>query len=112
MLIQYLTGKHADDFVNLQKKTMSMYAAVLLKETGMHSPKITCSPDHNNETDPYGEAWRGFYMPVAREFSVWIVSASNVGPYGEKAEKILYYTIKPASRPARGTNWSNYKPDL
>ncbi|MGK0189932.1 MAG: putative amidohydrolase [Verrucomicrobiales bacterium] len=74
------------------------------------------------------------------ELSVWIASASNVGPitagpwknwntigcslligpdgkeklmgpYGKKAEKILYHTIKPTPRPARGTNWTKFKPD-
>jgi predicted amidohydrolase len=97
-------------------------------------------PDHNNEVDPYGDTWRKAYMPVASEFSVWIASASNVGPvtegpwknwkcigcslivgpdgkeklmgpYGEKAEKILYYTIKPTPRPARGTKWADFKPN-
>jgi len=76
-------------------------------------------------------------MPVAKEFSVWIASASNVGPvtegpwknwncigcsmvvapdgvealmgpYGKDAEKILYCNINPLRRPARGTGWSNH----
>jgi predicted amidohydrolase len=96
-------------------------------------------PDHNNDTDPYGKTWLDAYMPVCQEFSVWIASASNVGPvtegpwknwkcigcslivgpdgeqkimgpYGEKAETILLYDIKPIPRPARGTGWYNYKP--
>lgn len=97
-------------------------------------------PDHNNDVEPYGKEWYEAYIPVAHEFSVWIASASNVGPitegpwknwrcigcsliigpdgkeklkgpYGEKAEKILYYLIKPVSRPARGTKWAKFKPD-
>lgn len=96
-------------------------------------------PDHDNLKDPYGKTWLDAYMPVAREFSMWIASASNVGPvtegpwknwkcigcsmiigpdgtkkllapYGEKAEDILYYTIQPTPRPARGTGWYNFKP--
>jgi predicted amidohydrolase len=95
-------------------------------------------PDHDNLTAPYGTEWNEAYAPVASEFSMWIASASNVGPvtegpwkgwkcigcslivgpdgkeklqgpYGEKAERILYYTIKPVPRPARGTKWDEFK---
>ena len=119
----------------LSRSLCYMGADVILSPASWAVP-----PDHNNETDPYGDAWRGFYMPVAREFSVWIAAASNVGPitagpwknwntigcslliaadgkeilngpYGPKAEKILYHTIKPTPRPARGTNWSKFKPE-
>ena len=91
-------------------------------------------PDHDNKKDPYGQTWRDAYIPVAREFSMWIASASNVGPvtegawknwkcigcsliigpdgneefmgpYGENAEKIMFFNIKPVPRPARGTGW-------
>jgi predicted amidohydrolase len=93
-------------------------------------------PDHDNKKDPYGDTWRKAYMPVAERYRVWIASASNVGPvtegpwkdwncigcsllvgpdgkeklmgpYGRAAETILYYNIKPESRPARGTGWSD-----
>jgi predicted amidohydrolase len=103
------------------------------------SPSSWAVPaDHDNAKDPYGDTWRNAYMPVAKEFSVWIASASNVGPvtegpwknwkcigcslivgpdgieklmgpYGEHAEKILYYTITPLPRPTRGTGWYEYK---
>jgi len=99
------------------------------------SPSSWAVPhDHDNQKDPYGKTWRDAYIPVAREFSVWIASASNVGPvteglwknwncigcsliigpdgkeelmgpYGAHAEKIMYYDIKPLPRPARGTGW-------
>ena len=99
------------------------------------SPSSWAVPaDHDNAKDPYGKTWRDAYIPVAKEFSVWIASASNVGPvtegpwknwkcigcsliigpdgkeevmgpYGENAEKIIYYNIKPVPRPARGTGW-------
>jgi predicted amidohydrolase len=97
-------------------------------------------PDHDNKKEPYGDTWRNAYMPVAKEFAVWIASASNVGPvtegpwknwkcigcsllvgpdgkeklmgpYGERAEKILYYSINPLQRPARGTGWCDFHPD-
>ncbi|MCA9133223.1 MAG: carbon-nitrogen hydrolase family protein [Planctomycetales bacterium] len=119
----------------LSRSLCYMGADVILSPASWAVP-----PDHDNETDPYGDAWRGFYMPVAREFSVWIAAASNVGPitagpwekwntigcslligpdgkemlngpYGAKAEKILYHTIKPTPRPARGTNWTKFKPN-
>lgn len=96
-------------------------------------------PDHDNVKDPYGKTWWDAYTPVAREFSLWIASDSNVGPviegpwknwncigcsmiigadgklklmgpYGKQAEDILYYTIQPTPRPARGTGWYNFKP--
>jgi predicted amidohydrolase len=98
-------------------------------------------PGFDNNATPYGKEWDAAYMPVAKEFSVWIASASNVGPvtegpwknwncigcslvigpdgkpklkgpYGEKAEKILYTKITPVARPARGTKWSSYKPAI
>lgn len=96
-------------------------------------------PDHDNSKDPYGKTWFDAYIPVAREFAMWIASASNVGPvtegawkswkcigcsmvigpsgekmvmgpYGEKAETILYQTIAPKPRPARGTGWYGFSP--
>jgi hypothetical protein len=33
------------------------------------------------------------------------------GPYGEAAEKILYFTINPVQRPARGTGWYDFHPE-
>ena len=35
--------------------------------------------DHDNEQEPYGQIWRDSYIPVAREFSVWMIGVSNVG---------------------------------
>jgi predicted amidohydrolase len=78
--------------------------------------------DHNNEREPYGRLWLDNYQPVAREFGLWIAGVSNVGwitdgpwkgrkcigcsllidprgeavvrgPYGDKAETILYSEI-------------------
>jgi predicted amidohydrolase len=37
-------------------------------------------PDHDQAQSPYGDVWRDAYMPVAREFGVWIIGVSNVGP--------------------------------
>jgi len=124
----------AKDYV-LTRSLCYMGADVILSPASWAVP-----PDHNNETNPYGKEWLGYYTSVALEFSVWIVGASNVGPitegpwknwksigcsllvgpdgkeklrgpYGENAEKILYYTIKPTPRPARGANWMKFKPN-
>ena len=93
--------------------------------------------DHNNFEEPYGGTWTRAYIPVARDFRVWIASCSNVGwmtggpwkgmktigcsmvigpggeevlnaPYGEDADTILYMDIKPEPRPGQGTTWHNY----
>ena len=36
--------------------------------------------DHDNRTHPYGDEWRDHYGRVAREFGLWVVGVSNVGP--------------------------------
>ncbi|RPH99120.1 MAG: carbon-nitrogen hydrolase family protein [Calditrichaeota bacterium] len=93
--------------------------------------------DHDNLKSPYGDLWRKAFIPVAKEFSMWIIAVSNVGamtagpwagrkcigsslvigptgeeivqgPYGCEAETILYVDIKPTKRPARGDGWSTY----
>ena len=90
---------------------------------------------HDNERQPYGDLWRSVYRPVARDFSLWIAGASNVGritggpwegrkcigcslvvgpqgqvalqgPYGVTAETILYVDVEPMERPARGDSWA------
>ena len=119
----------------LARSLCYMGADVILSPSSWAVP-----PDHDNLRDPYGKTWRDAYIPVSKEFSVWIASASNVGPvtegpwknwkcigcsliigpdgkeelmgpYGEHAEKIMFYNIKPLPRPARGTGWYNYKHD-
>ncbi|HUX97360.1 MAG TPA: carbon-nitrogen hydrolase family protein [Bacteroidales bacterium] len=118
----------------LARSLCYMGADVILSPSSWAVPS-----DHDNKKDPYGQTWRDAYMPVAKEFSVWIASVSNVGPvtegpwkdwkcigcsliigpdgkeklmgpYGEDAEKIMFYNIKPIPRPTRGTGWYNYKP--
>jgi predicted amidohydrolase len=118
----------------LTKSLCYMGSDVILSPSSWAVP-----PDHDNSKDPYGDTWRNAYMPVAKEFSVWIAASSNVGPvtegawknwkcigsslvvgpdgreklmgpYGEKAEKILYININPVPRPTRGTGWYQYKP--
>jgi predicted amidohydrolase len=119
----------------LTRSLCYMGADVILSPSSWAVP-----PDHDNARQPYGDTWRNAYFPVAKEFSVWIASASNVGPvtegpwknwkcigcslivgpdgkeklmgpYGEHAEKILYYDIDPTPRPTRGTGWYGYKPE-
>ena len=100
------------------------------------SPSAWAVPgDHDNTREPYGKEWYASYVPVAREFSIAIISVSNVGdmvagpwqgmkcigcslaidaageemlqgPYGRDAECILYLEVKPVPRPARGTDWA------
>ena len=102
------------------------------------SPSSWAVPaDHDNTKDPYGKTWEDAYMPVSREFAIWIASSSNVGwmtdgpwkgwkaigcslvidpngrialkgPYGENADTILYVEIDPIPRPAQGTTWHEY----
>jgi len=115
---------------------------VLPRSLGYMGADIILSPsawavagDHDNTTEPYGDTWRRSYTPVAREFSVAIVSVSNVGsmvagpwqgmkcigcslaidasgeeilqgPYGIDAECILYADVSPVPRPTRGTGWA------
>lgn len=117
----------------LTRSLCYMGADVILSPSSWAVP-----PDHDNIKEPYGKTWRDAYMPVAKKFSVWIASASNVGPvtegpwknwkcigcsliigpdgkeemmgpYGENAEKIIFYDIIPMPRPARGTGWYNVK---
>lgn len=100
------------------------------------SPSAWAKPaDHCNTSQPYGDNWREAYCPVAREFSMWFLSASCVGamsagpwegyncigcslvvdprgkqvlqgPYGAHADTILIVDVLPVSRPARGTLWT------
>ncbi len=104
------------------------------------SPSAWAVPaDHDNVAEPYGDTWRCCYKPVARDFQVWIIGVSNVGPitagawsgrhcigcslaiapggeellqgpYGVNAEAILYLRIPPHPRPARGTGWHDLHP--
>ena len=115
---------------------------VLSRALGYMGAEVILSPcawavdaDHDNVEEPYGQTWRQAYIPVAREFSMWIVGVSNVGwisggpwqgkkcigcslvvgpegreilqgPYGAEAETILYVDVDPVERPARGCDWA------
>ena len=116
----------------LTRSLAYMGADVILSPSSWAVP-----PDHDNVTDPYGSTWENAYMPVAKDFAVWIASSSNVGkmtagpwkdwngigcsmvvnhkgelitkgPYGADADTIIYVDIEPVSRPAQGTNWPGY----
>jgi predicted amidohydrolase len=103
------------------------------RSLGLMGARIILSPsswavpaDHDNAVDPYGQLWLDNYIPVAREYKLWIASASNVGPiiagpwkdrkcigcsmviaptgedvlrgpYGATAETILYTNIQRSS---------------
>lgn len=122
----------ADSFAQdrvISRALCYMGADVLLSPSAWAVPA-----DHDNVREPYGGTWRSAYQPVAREFSVWIAGASNVGaitggpwegwrcigcslaiapdgreaafgPYGADAEAILYVDVEPVPRPARGCGW-------
>lgn len=96
------------------------------------SPSSWAVPaDHDQQQEPYGKLWLDNYQPVARDFRLWIAGVSNVGwitagpwrgrkcigcslliaaggqpmvtgPYGEKAECILYHDVVLERRPAQG----------
>ncbi len=116
----------------LTRSLAYMGADVILSPSSWAVP-----PDHDNEKEPYGSTWENAYIPVARDFAVWIASASNVGkmtagpwkdwngigcsmvvdhngevvmkgPYGMEADTILYVNINPVPRPAQGTDWPEY----
>jgi len=114
---------------------------VLTRSLGYMGADVILSPsawaveaDYDNEKNPYGGTWRNAYADVAKEFSMYIFSASNVGwitggpwkdwkcignslgfdpggkevcmgPYGVDAETILFIEVDPVQRPARGTDW-------
>ncbi len=116
---------------------------VLTRTLGYMGADVILSPSswavkatHDNISEPYGQMWIDAYHPVAKDFSIWIASASNVGwmedgpwegwkgigcslvvdpkgevalhgPYGEEADKILYIDITPVKRPAQGVDWAD-----
>lgn len=116
----------------LTRSLAYMGADVILSPSSWAVP-----PDHDNVKDPYGSLWENAYMPVAKDFAIWIASSSNVGlmtagpwknwngigcsmvvnhkgelvtkgPYGAEADTIIYVDINPVSRPAQGTDWPGY----
>ncbi len=120
----------------LTRSLAYMGADVILSPSSWAMP-----PDHDNEKDPYGATWENAYMPVAKDFAVWIASSSNVGkmaagpwknwngigcsmvvnhkgelvtkgPYGAEADTIIYVDIEPVPRPAQGTNWPEYRESI
>jgi predicted amidohydrolase len=60
---------------------------VISRTLGMMGAQIILSPcawavppDHDNTATPYGQLWLDNYIPVARDFQLWIAGASSVGP--------------------------------
>ena len=114
---------------------------VISRTLGLMGADVILSPgawavpaDHDNAKEPYGQVWRDCYVPVAKEFGLWIVGVSNVGPvtsgtwtgrrcigcsmvvgpdgrvvsqgpYGEDAETVLYVDIERKRRGVRGSSW-------
>ncbi len=113
----------------------------LAKSLGMMGADIIISPcawavppDHNNNSEPYGQLWKNAYRPISKIFDVWYVGVSNVGPvtdgewkgwncigcslamdadgnevvqgpYGVHADTIIYIDVELKNRPAKGTGW-------
>ena len=126
----------ADAFANdkvLSRSLCYMGADIILSPASWAVPA-----DWDNAKTPAGEIWYDHYHSVAREFQVWIAGVSNVGmitegpwkgkmaignslvinpdgdiaaegPYGMKAEAIIYAEIEPVERPARGCGWESFK---
>lgn len=109
-----------------------MGAAVILSPSAWAVPS-----DHNNQEEPYGQWWRKAYIPVSKDFRIWIAGCSNVGwmtggpwkgwktigcsmvmapggrevlqgPYGVDADTILYVDIQTEARPGQGTTWHDF----
>ena len=101
------------------------------------SPSVwAVKPEWDNAATPYRHWWRPHYAPVARDFAMWIASASSVGqfhhlgerrdwpvignslvfdpegeealcgPFGSDAEALLFIDIEPRARPARACGWA------
>ncbi len=68
----------ADAFVPGQVITRtlgSMGAQLILSPCAWAVP-----PAHGNQRTPYGQLWLDNYIPVCRDFGLWIAGCSNVGP--------------------------------
>jgi predicted amidohydrolase len=59
---------------------------VLTRTLGLMGAQIILSPcawavppDHDNKGTPYGQLWLDNYIPVCRDFGIWIAGCSNVG---------------------------------
>ena len=63
----------ANDHV-LTRSLAYMGADVILSPSSWAMPG-----DHDNAKDPYGSTWENAYIPIAKDFAVWIASSSNVG---------------------------------
>lgn len=118
---------------------------VVSRTLGLMGADVILSPcawavpaEHDNTREPYGLLWLDNYGPVARDFRLWIVGVSNVGPitagpwdgrkcigcsllvgpggqpalmgpYGERAEAMLLAELRLAPRPARGDGWETLR---
>ena len=49
-------------------------ADIILSPCSWATPK-----EHNNLEEPYGNEWEESYIPIAKEFSLWIAGCTNVG---------------------------------
>jgi len=118
--------------MTLTKSLGYMGADIVLSPSSWAVP-----PGFDNDKTPYGAEWNRAYEPVAKEFEMWIIGVTNVGPvtdgpwkewdcigcslvispegeefyqapYGVRADTIIYIDVKTVERPARGTDWHKH----
>jgi len=129
----------ADGFARneILSRSLGYMGADIILSPGAWALPADHKPDRNRSKEPGVDCWRKVYMPVAKDFLIYIVGVSNVGwitagpwkgmkcigcslvigpdgneilqgPYGVDAEKILYVDINLTKRPARGCDWEKY----
>ena len=65
----------ADAFESANLESLGKLGAdIILSPCSWATPK-----EHNNLKNPYGSEWKESYIPIAKEFSLWIAGCSNVG---------------------------------
>ncbi len=113
---------NADNLI-LSRSLGAMGANIILSPCAWAVP-----PDYDNTAKPYGGTWRDAYRPVSEAYKTWFIGVSNVGkvedgewkgwdcigcslayapggkevvqgPYGEKADTILYVEVDLADHP-------------
>jgi predicted amidohydrolase len=124
----------ADGFAagHVVSRTLGLMGAdVILSPSAWAVPR-----DHDDAATPYGGEWLDCYVPVAKEYGLWVAGVSNVGPigagpwagrrcigcslviapggrqvvrgpYGESAGTVLYVDVTPHRRDVRGSSWSD-----
>lgn len=65
----------SDAFESANLKTLgNLGAEIILSPCSWATPK-----EHDNLKEPYGAEWKNSYIPIAKEYLLWIAGCSNVG---------------------------------